>query len=87
MVKRSLVLLLLGAFAGLVASMALGPSFVAWRYRPPGHAAGPCDDLVGQAMRSLIELELAAGLVGAVFFVVAGSLALRRRPAPALEPK
>ena len=68
----------IGAAVALVATILLGPRFVAWRWEPPEHQQLSCAPEVRAALSMLVTIELWTAAIGALIGVVIAVLAARR---------
>jgi hypothetical protein len=83
--KKYLILLAVGALAGMAMGAWLGPGLIGWWFAPPvQNRVLTCDREVSWALQSLVKVLTASAVGFAVLFAVAGGiigLALRNRAA------
>lgn len=68
----------IGSAVALVAMIAIGPRFVAWRWEPPAGSELSCAPDVRSALGMFVTMELWAAGIGAVIGVVIAVLLARR---------
>lgn len=86
--KRTAILLLVGAGLGLIASMWFGPGVIEYWYVPPGQAAVLVDiSKITEATTALVRLQLGVGIALGLLLAVGGNyVAWKRAKSAAVEP-
>lgn len=80
MLKRIVMLLLIGLSTGVLAGMWFGPGVTAWRYKPAfTSAVNICEGQINEATKQLVWFQLTLGVSTAVLFAGSGYFLARRR--------
>lgn len=79
-VTRSLILLLLGAAAGVVVTLLIAPNIITWyQTTSDPNAMCNCVTTAHNTVRTLVQAQAIGGALGAILFLIIGLLIFRPR--------